>query len=62
MALKWCLFNRNMAFNGQRCLLIDISDVHLSLTVRFRTVGPQTPSPLRRVFFVGIKINVVYFD
>lgn len=43
MPLKWCFFNRKMVFNGQRCLLIDFSDVHYSLTVRFRTVGPQTP-------------------
>ena len=35
-------FNRKMAFNGPYCLLIDFSDVHFSLTVRFRTVGPQT--------------------
>ncbi|EDU9994736.1 hypothetical protein AH117_004646 [Salmonella enterica subsp. enterica] len=32
-----------MAFNGRSCLLIDFSDVHFSLSVRFRTVGPQTP-------------------
>ncbi len=31
------------ALNGLSCLLIDFSDDNFPLTVRFRTVGPQTP-------------------
>lgn len=34
-----------MALNGLSCLLIDFSDDNFPLTVRFRTVGPQTPLP-----------------
>lgn len=44
MPSKWCLFDRDMALNGQYCLLIYFSDVHFSLTVRFRTAGPQNPN------------------
>ena len=32
-----------MAFIGHCCLQIDFSDMCLSLTVRFRTVGPSNP-------------------
>ncbi len=44
MPSKWRLFNRKKAFIGQHCLKIDFSDANFRLTVRFRTVGPQTPN------------------
>lgn len=36
-------FYRKLASNGQVCLRNDFSDDSFPLTVRFRSVGPQTP-------------------
>jgi len=45
MPSKLCLFNRKLALNGRSCLPIDFSDDNFPLTLRFRTVDPQTPAP-----------------
>jgi len=56
--LKRRIFNRQMAFVGHCCLQIDFSDRWLSLTVRFRTVGPQTPGTSAAVAGVGDIFNM----
>lgn len=54
MPLKWCLFNRKTAFNGQRCLLIDFSDVHFLLTVRL-ALKPQCDMKLYKSLFSELR-------
>lgn len=44
-----------MALIGQSSPPIDFSDDYFSLTVRFRTVGPQTPIPT--IFLTGRKLG-----